>query len=101
VRAPSAGFPQGWGFLVLIIPHSNKDAYLDRCAQPDTGFADRSAFRSSGSMPTGWRSAFRRNSPRSERSPLATATSRHATGAADASPRPRLSTEASGPSRPH
>jgi len=72
--APSAGFSQGWGFLVLdnladlarfreavrpedhpeewfatnvdapllIIPHSNKDAYLDRYAQPDKGFADRS-----------------------------------------------------------
>jgi nitroreductase len=74
LRAPSAGFSQGWGFLVLdnladvarfreavkpedhpeewfaanvdapllIIPHSNKDAYLDRYAQPDKGFADRS-----------------------------------------------------------
>src|SRR5271163_1945008 len=67
LRAPSAGFSQGWGFLVLddpadvarfraavrpedhpddwfassvdapllIIPHSNKDAYLDRYALPD------------------------------------------------------------------
>jgi nitroreductase len=75
VRAPSAGFSQGWGFLVLdtpddiarfreacrpddedpdswfaatvqapllIVPHSNKDAYLDRYAQPDKGFSDRS-----------------------------------------------------------
>ena len=74
VRAPSAGFSQGWAFLVLdtpadvarfrdavrpdqhpedwlaanvdapllIIPHSNKDAYLDRYAQPDKGFTDRS-----------------------------------------------------------
>jgi nitroreductase len=74
LRAPSAGFSQGWGFLVLdtpadvarfreavrpddhpeewfaaqvkapllIIPHSNKDAYLERYAQPDKGFADRS-----------------------------------------------------------
>jgi len=74
LRAPSAGFSQGWGFLVLdtpadvarfrdavrpeadpqewfaanvdaplvIIPHSNKDAYLDRYALPDKGFADRS-----------------------------------------------------------
>src|SRR5262249_21903915 len=74
LRAPSAGFSQGWGFLVLddpadiarfreavrseldpdgwfaaqvqapllIIPHSNKDAYLDRYAQPDKGFTDRS-----------------------------------------------------------
>jgi nitroreductase len=74
LRAPSAGFSQGWGFLVLdrpadvarfreavcpqtdpegwfaarvdapmlIIPHSNKDAYLDRYAMPDKGFADRS-----------------------------------------------------------
>jgi len=73
LRAPSAGFSQGWGFLVLdtptdmarfgeavrppdhpedwfaanvdapllIIPHSNKDAYLDRNAQPDKGFSDR------------------------------------------------------------
>ena len=72
--APSAGFAQGWGFLVLdnpadiarfrdvvrseldpdgwfaaqveapllIIPHSNKDAYLDRYAMPDKGFTDRS-----------------------------------------------------------
>ena len=74
LRAPSAGFSQGWGFLVLdtpadvarfrdaarpaedpenwfaanveapllIVPHSNKDAYLDRYAQPDKGFDDRS-----------------------------------------------------------
>jgi nitroreductase len=74
LRAPSAGFSQGWGFLVLdtpadvaqfrdavrpetdpegwfaakvhapllIVPHSNKDAYLDRYAQPDKGFTDRS-----------------------------------------------------------
>ncbi|HTT52680.1 MAG TPA: nitroreductase family protein [Streptosporangiaceae bacterium] len=74
LRAPSAGFSQGWGFLVLdnpadigrfrdavrpeahpedwfaarvdapllIIPHSNKDAYLDRYARPDKGFTDRS-----------------------------------------------------------
>ncbi len=74
LRAPSAGFSQGWGFLVLdnpadiaafraavrlevgpeewfaarvdapllIIPHSNKDAYLDRYAMPDKGYADRS-----------------------------------------------------------
>ncbi len=74
LRAPSAGFSQGWGFLVLdgpadvarfreavrpddrpgnwfaaqvdapllIVPHSNKDAYLDRYALPDKGFSDRS-----------------------------------------------------------
>jgi nitroreductase len=73
LRAPSAGFSQGWGFLVLdspadvarfraavrpadpenwfaanvdapllIVPHSNKDAYLDRYAEPDKGFTDRS-----------------------------------------------------------
>jgi len=74
LRAPSAGFSQGWGFLVLdnsadvarfrdavrpedhpgdwfaanvdapvlIVPHSNKDAYLDRYAMPDKGFTDRS-----------------------------------------------------------
>ena len=74
LRAPSAGFSQGWGFLVLdapedldrfrkaatpqeqaenwfavtfdapllIIPCANKDAYLDRYAQPDKGFTDRS-----------------------------------------------------------
>lgn len=74
LRAPSAGFSQGWAFLVLdnradvarfrdavrpekdpenwfaahvdapllIIAHSNKDAYLDRYALPDKGFTDRS-----------------------------------------------------------
>ena len=74
LRAPSAGFSQGWGFLVLdspadvarfrdavrpetdpegwfaasvdapllIVPLSNKDAYLDRYALPDKGFTDRS-----------------------------------------------------------
>jgi nitroreductase len=74
LRAPSAGFSQGWGFLVLdtpadvarfrdavrpeedpqgwfaanvkapllVVPHSNKDAYLDRYAKPDKGFTDRS-----------------------------------------------------------
>ena len=74
LKAPSAGFSQGWGFLVLdtpedvarfrdavrpdedperwfaanveaplvIVPMSNKDAYLDRYAQADKGFADRS-----------------------------------------------------------
>jgi Nitroreductase family len=70
LRAPSAGFSQGWCFLVLdnpadvarfreavhpqehpedwlaaqvaapllIVPHSNKDAYLYRYALPDKGF---------------------------------------------------------------
>ena len=74
LRAPSAGFAQGWGFLVLqgpeevaqfrtamasadnadqtlattvdapllIVPHSNKDAYLDRYAEADKGHTDRS-----------------------------------------------------------
>ena len=74
VRAPSAGFSQGWCFLVLdtphdigrfreavtpetepenwfaaqvrapliIVPHSNKSAYMERYAQPDKGFTDRS-----------------------------------------------------------
>ncbi|MGA5305732.1 nitroreductase family protein [Nucisporomicrobium flavum] len=74
LRAPSAGFSQGWGFLVLdqpadlerfraavrpaenpdrwfaanveapllIVALSNKDAYLDRYAQADKGFTDRS-----------------------------------------------------------
>ena len=73
-RGPSAGFSQGFGFLVLdeaadivrfreastpdsepenwyaatfeaplvVVTCSNKDAYLDRYAQPDKGFADRS-----------------------------------------------------------
>jgi len=77
LRAPSAGFSQGWGFLVLddpaditrfreavrseldpdgwfaaqvqapllIIPHSNKDAYLDRYAEPDKGWTDRDEAR--------------------------------------------------------
>ena len=74
LRAPSAGFAQGFGFLVLdtpediarfreaatpelepeewfstrvaapllIVPHSNKSAYLERYAESDKGFADRS-----------------------------------------------------------
>jgi nitroreductase len=74
LRAPSAGFSQGWGFLVLdtpddlerfrvavtpetdsdkwfaaqvrapliIVPHANKDAYLDNYARPEKGFTDRS-----------------------------------------------------------
>ena len=74
VRAPSAGFSQGWGFLVLeepedrerfwaattpggggrerwlagmrrapliVVPHANRDAYLDRYAEADKGWADR------------------------------------------------------------
>jgi len=73
VHAPSAGFSQGWGFLVLdtpdgvarfwaattvgdrvdswlagmrrapllVIPHSNRDIYLDRYAERDKGWADR------------------------------------------------------------
>jgi len=77
-RAPSAGFSQGWAFLVLeepadrdrfwaaatprtevwttwlhgmrrapliIVPHSNKDEYLDRYAQPDKGWTDRDESR--------------------------------------------------------
>ena len=74
LRALSAGFSQGWGFLVLdnpadvarfreavrpddhpedwfaadahapllIIPHSNKDTYLDRYARAGEGFTHRS-----------------------------------------------------------
>jgi len=74
LRAPSAGFSQGFAFLVLdnpadvarfrdavrpetepeewfaanvdapllIVPLSNKDAYLDRYAMADKGFTDRS-----------------------------------------------------------
>jgi nitroreductase len=82
VRAPSAGFSQGWAFLVLdqpaeldrfwactaddpaeggagddawlrgmrtapvlIVPLSNKDAYLDRYAQSDKGWTDRDETR--------------------------------------------------------
>lgn len=74
VQAPSAGFSQGWGFLVLdapadvsafwtattppgqgtdnwstglrrapviVVPMSNKQAYLDRYAEPDKGWTDR------------------------------------------------------------
>ncbi|MBA3367250.1 MAG: nitroreductase family protein [Geodermatophilaceae bacterium] len=76
LHAPSAGFSQGWGFLVLeaagdrelfwsvtteadeaeeadswlsgmsaapllIVCFSHKDAYLDRYAEPDKGWADR------------------------------------------------------------
>src|SRR3954447_25676267 len=75
LRAPSAGFSQGWAFLALegaeetgrfwdavfpspdrdefaypgifrapavIVPLSHKDAYLDRYAEPDKGWTDRS-----------------------------------------------------------
>jgi nitroreductase len=84
VRAPSAGFTQGWGFLVLespadrdlfwattspvggassgsgvesnwlagmrraplvIVPMSNRSAYLDRYAESDKGWTDRDADR--------------------------------------------------------
>ncbi|ASW53337.1 nitroreductase family protein [Plantactinospora sp. KBS50] len=74
LHAPSAGFSQGWGFLVLesaadrdrfwatttpdelagsgwlagmrrapviVVPHANKSAYLDRYAESDKGWADR------------------------------------------------------------
>jgi len=74
IRAPSAGFSQGWAFLVLttaedralfwasttppdapdnpwlagmsrapliVVPHSNREIYLDRYAAPDKGWADR------------------------------------------------------------
>lgn len=73
-RAPSAGFSQGWGFLVLdapadrerfwasttrpdvepdawltgmrrapliVVPHANREAYLDRYAEPDKGWTER------------------------------------------------------------
>ena len=78
VHAPSAGFSQGWSFLVLeqaadratfwatttpagmdgsdwsqgmrrapliVVPHSNRDAYLDRYAEPDKGWTDRDEAR--------------------------------------------------------
>src|SRR3954468_21334060 len=77
IRAPSAGFTQGWAFLVLespeererfwaattdegapdawltrmrrapllVVPLSNRTAYLDRCAEPDKGGADRDESR--------------------------------------------------------
>jgi nitroreductase len=78
VRAPSAGFTQGWAFLVLespadrdlfwtatspapdarsawltgmrrapliIVPMSNRSAYLDRYAEPDKGWTDRDEAR--------------------------------------------------------
>ncbi|GAA2592262.1 nitroreductase family protein [Dactylosporangium fulvum] len=78
VHAPSAGFSQGWEFLVLtspedralfwsvttpedalpsgwlegmgrapviIVPHSHRDAYLDRYAEPDKGWTDRDEAR--------------------------------------------------------
>jgi nitroreductase len=77
IRAPSAGFSQGWAFLVLetaaeredfwavttdstaadgwltrmrrapllIVPLSNKSAYLDRYAEPDKGWTDRDEAR--------------------------------------------------------
>ncbi len=78
IRAPSAGFSQGWGFLVLaepadrdrfwaattdpggepdswlagmrrapliVVPHSNRDVYLDRYAEVDKGWVDRDESR--------------------------------------------------------
>jgi len=74
VRAPSAGFAQGWGFLVLtepadrarfwpfvptrveqtptmqdaalvVVPLAHKDAYLQRYAEPDKGWEDRAEAR--------------------------------------------------------
>jgi nitroreductase len=78
IRAPSAGFSQGWQFLVLesptdraaywaatvaagerpdswlrgmqsapvlIVAFSDKDAYLDRYAEPDKGWTDRDEAR--------------------------------------------------------
>jgi nitroreductase len=78
LRAPSAGFSQGWAFLVLesaadraefwrtttpattagsrwlegmtrapliVVPHSNRDAYLDRYAEPDKGQPERDPSR--------------------------------------------------------
>jgi nitroreductase len=77
-HAPSAGFSQGWEFLVLtaeedrarfwaattppdsgptawmegmsrapviVVPHSHRDAYLDRYAEPDKGWSDRDEAR--------------------------------------------------------
>jgi nitroreductase len=77
IRSPSAGFSQGWAFLVLetaeererfwtattdagtpdgwltrmrrapllIVPMSDKSAYLDRYAEPDKGWTDRDEAR--------------------------------------------------------
>jgi nitroreductase len=79
LRAPSAGFSQGWAFLVLstaddvarywratagervdapdrwlrgmmtapvvVVPFSHKEAYLERYAEPDKGWTDRSEER--------------------------------------------------------
>ncbi len=78
LHAPSAGFSQGWAFLVLdtpadvdrfwaatspdsdadntwlrgmrtapcvVVPLANKDAYLDRYAEPDKGWTDRDESR--------------------------------------------------------
>jgi nitroreductase len=77
IRAPSAGFSQGWAFLVLespeerelfwrsttdgaradgwltrmrrapllVVPLSDKSAYLDRYAEPDKGWIDRDESR--------------------------------------------------------
>jgi nitroreductase len=78
IRAPSAGFSQGWSFLILesqpdrdrfwgsaaprtgvrprwlegmrnapliIVPHSNKNIYLERYAAPDKGWTDRDEAR--------------------------------------------------------
>jgi nitroreductase len=43
-RAPSAGFSQGYAFLVLD-PLASKQAYLERYAEPDKGWTDRDEAR--------------------------------------------------------
>jgi nitroreductase len=78
LHAPSAGFSQGWGFLVIeepadrerfwaaatpetdvwqqwltnmrtapliIVPHSHRDAYIERYAEPDKGWTDKDEAR--------------------------------------------------------
>jgi hypothetical protein len=155
LRAPSAGFSQGWGFLVLddpadidrfraavrppddadkwfaanvrapllIVPLSNKDVYLDRYAQADKGFVDRSdawwpapywdidtgfagsarassGCRSSGSTRSARPSACRPSSGRSGPSPSGTPTSRPGTCAAAAARPTRWSATAAGARRP-
>src|SRR5215467_8074426 len=42
VDRPEEWFAANVDAPVLIVPHSNKDAYLDRYAMPDKGFTDRS-----------------------------------------------------------
>ena len=54
-RPPTAGAPDGWltrmrRAPLLVVPFSNKQAYLDRYAEPDKGWADRDEVALAGAV---------------------------------------------------